>query len=147
MGQLNHSPSDILRRVLVALSDGTLPSAKAAWPIHSNGMVNKPDSQISVNDTQGRTQGRTMTDGEVITFPGVQIMIRAAKPHTAFTKAGNIVQTLDEDINRTSVTIDSNEYQIQAVTRTSDPIFLGEEDGSNRHLYAINAIMSVRETT
>tara|TARA_R110002020_G_scaffold376130_3_gene587308 strand:+ start:28068 stop:28517 length:450 start_codon:yes stop_codon:yes gene_type:complete len=146
-GQLTHSPGYVVRKALVDLTDGTLPSASGAWPIHTANMPNKPDSAILITETAGKISGRDHNSGTIQEHQGIQIMVRASRFSTAYTKAGQIIQSIDEDILRTAVTISSSTYEIQSITRTTGALNIGKEEGTKRQIFTINAIVSLRETT
>jgi len=146
-GLMTHSAGDVIRHALIDLVLGTLPSAGTAWPIHVGNLPNKPDNAILVSDTAGRFGGRVHTSGEMQEHQGVQIKVRSADYQTGGLRARTIAKNLDEDIAQTSVTISGSVYLIEAVTRTSGPLSLGTEEGTERSLFTINAVVSLRQTT
>lgn len=146
-GLLTHSPGYVVRKALVDLALGTLPSASSTWPIHTGNLPDKPDNSVLITETAGRIDGRDHTSGETQEHQGIQIMVRSDRFSSAWTKAANIAKTIDEDIARTTVVISASTYELLAITRTSGPINLGKEEGSKRQIFTINAIVSLRETT
>lgn len=148
-GALNHSPADIIRRLLVTLGKGVLPSAGTTsnWPI---GLVesDKPDNCITVYDTAGYQDGRLMVDGEQQEHPGVQIRIRSATRDVGYAKANAIAEALDKSVYDNALTIGSDEYLVHSVSRTGTVIDLGDEVGiSKRRLFTINAVVTLRKTS
>lgn len=141
-GALNHSPADVLRRVLIAGGYGSDPPA-TPWPIRAHVEVDKPDDVITVQDTAGRISGRTNPDSERQEHHGVQVRIRAARVSEGWTKARALAVGLDQ-LYQESVTIGAASYRLHNVTRTTDVIPLGEEPGTRRWLFTINALVSLR---
>jgi hypothetical protein len=142
---LLHSPADIVRMVLIAEGQGTLPtSPPGAWPIYAHNEPTSPDNCITLYDTDGRQHGRTGPDRERQEHYGVQIRIRARDGESGFVKAHAVAVALDALIDYDSLTIDGTRYIVHSVTRTSGVISLGKEMAqSKRHLYTVNAIVSI----
>ena len=148
-GILTHSPADVVRRVLIALGLGTDPSLspQQSWPVFSDGEPDRPDSVITVYDTAGKRKGRTMTDGEVQEYHGIQIRIRSSAHSAGYLKARALAIALDGDVYQETVTIGSKTYLIHQLSRTSDVLRLGKESPvSKRCLFTINALAMVRQT-
>ena len=148
-GPLDHTPAQIIQYMLEDLSLATLPSngqGASDWPVFLSGLPNDPDNAIMVRDTAGIQNGRFMTDGEQQENFGFTIVIRSNKYTTAFTKAKAIKIALQETVLRTSVTIGSDVYLIQAIHPESGPIDAGKEEESQRRLVTVNAVVNVRQT-
>lgn len=140
---LLHSPANILRYLLIDLAQGTLPSDGSTWPIHVGQEADNPDQTITVYNTEGRTDGRMMEDGEVVEFPGILVRIRSPSSETGYTKAEAIKVALDEAY-RVSVTIDSTTYTIQAATRVGTVNSLGRDvQRTKMFLYTLNYLLTV----
>lgn len=141
---LEHSPADILRRVLIDLGHGADPPT-APWPIYAAGMPDVSDNCMAIFDTEGRDGGRSQIDGERVQHRGFQVQLRAATHSDGFSKAEAVAIALDEEIYATSVTIDGVTYCVHSVTRTSGPLALGKEaPKSQRSLFTINGLMMVK---
>lgn len=146
-GMLVHSPADIIRYLLIAKGGGTLPSDGSAWPIFESYEPDQPDNAITLFNTLGVRNGRTHTDGEVQEHHGIQLRIRATHPTVGYAKARALALILDEQVYRDTVDIDGAMYVVWEVNRTSDVLELGKESPeTKRHIYTINAIVSVRES-
>lgn len=144
-GILVHSPADVLRYLMVDLGLGALLNS-GTWPISVDQLPDKPDSSIVVRDTVGRLGGKDNPTGQLQRHPGIQIIVRAAKFPTVWTKAEGILQSLTESVNAKQVSIDDSAYLVQSITITSGPIGLGKESPrSNRNLLSINAVISLRQ--
>jgi hypothetical protein len=88
-----------------------------------------------------------MVGGETLYHYGIQVMVRSADIGDGYVKAKTISVAFDEDVYQEIVVLDGSTYSIQAITKTSDVIFVGPEVGvTRRRLYALNAIVSLRLT-
>ena len=146
-GSLTHSPSSIIRQLLVDKSLGVLPSADGDWPIFITQEPDTPDSVITLRETTSRLSGRSMPSGQVIEHYGIQIRVRDANHQDGFDKAEAIMIALDEDVLRETVTVDGTDYAIQSVSRSTGIVPLGKEPTSNRDIFTINVTTALRQTT
>jgi len=145
-GSLTHSPSAILRQLLVDLSLGTDPADEGIWPVYQGREPDTPDKTITTYDTEGVQDGRTMVGGRVYEHHGSQIRVRAANEPTAFEKAREIAVDLDEGEYYVAVTISTSTYLVQSISRVSGPLSIGKEPNSQRNLITINVKMAIRQT-
>jgi hypothetical protein len=143
-GLLLHSPADILRRLLVSLGLGTLPSAGGAWPVYAPEFsADAPDNAIVVKDTAGRTHGRTMPDGQRQGQDGAQIMVRAKDHVTGYPKAIAIAIALNQSVYDAGVTVGAARYLVHSVY-CGDVLGLGKDDPTaERNLFTVNALLDV----
>jgi hypothetical protein len=148
-GELEHPISHIVRQLLVNLGVGTLPTAKASWPIGVDKSVNTPDNTIIVFNTTSVLQGTDQLTGQIVENYGIQILVRnGGKVKVGYAKANSISVLLDQSVKYAGVTIDSTSYTIVAITRSSGVISLGtEEPQSERNLFTINATVALRFIT
>lgn len=146
-GALTHPPSKVIQQLLVDLGLATLPAADGSWPVTASQEEDKPDSVLTVFDTSGVPDGRTMIDGVMQEHYGFQVKIRAARFQTGYTKASAIQNAIDSSVRNTSVTVDSSVYAIATITRTGSIIHVGTEPTSSRNMFTINATVSMRQTT
>lgn|SRR3990167_993558 len=143
-GPLIHSPADVLRRVLITLGHGVNPPL-TTWPIYAAGEPNTPDNCITVYDTEGRNDGRSMIDGEQWEHYGVQVRIRSTTHKVGYAKAQAIAEALDQEIYDEVETIDTTTYLLHSVSRTSRVLALGKDTpNSKRTLFTINALVSLK---
>lgn len=138
---MNHSPADIVRYALISLAQGTLPSAGGAWPISVRKELDTPDETMTVFNTQGKNDGRSMIDGERDEHPGVMIRVRAKDEPTAYLKAQSVAEALDR-LYQEEVTIGEESYLLHSVSRTSN-VIPASDPNSERKLFTINAIVSI----
>ena len=145
-GLLTHSVNDVLRRLLVNNGQGTLPSAAGSWPIGVE-RPDSPDDCVTITETTGRRDGRTMSDGEVVEHPGIQIEVRAANHNTGWTKAKALATYCDESICNSVITFESKTYNIINVSRVGSVMSLGRETPeSARELFTFNAMVTIVQT-
>ena len=146
-GSLDHSPSQIIRQMLVDLSLGTLPSEDDDWPIFATNEPDTPDSVITVYDTLGKLDGRTQVDGKLQIHHGFQVRIRDANTRNGYSKANAIAIALDESTYQETVTISDSIYLVHSVSRTTDVLPIGKETPtSKRNIFTINATATLRQT-
>jgi hypothetical protein len=147
MTSLEHSPADVLRWLLIHLGVGTDPTTGGSWPIHASSEPDLPDNLITVYDTAGTTDGRIHRTGETAEHRGVMVQVRGTSQPTAWAKADSVKVALDESLSNELVTVDDAEYIVHAATRHSGPLSLGREPSTNRFLFTINAVVSLRQIT
>lgn len=147
-GLLNHSPALIVANYLVDSGLASGPGPGGSWPVFVNKEPDVPDECITVYDADGRLEGRTHVDGEMQEHAGIQVRVRVA-PHRiveGYQKTKTILRNFDTQVLRTLVTIGSNTYKIQAITRQSDVIPLGDESPtSRRYVQVANALVSLTQ--
>ncbi len=147
-GQLNHSPANILSRVLIALGQGVDPpdpGVAATWPIYYANEPPSPDNCITVYDTAGLKMGRHQIDGEVQERHGIQVRVRSKDHDVGYLKARAIAQALDTEVYQELTTIDSDSYITHSFSRSGDVVPLGKEvAASKRSLFTVNGTVSVR---
>ena len=145
---LAHSPADIIRHLLIDLGVGVLPATPptvpSEWSVYVSHEPDVPDNCITVFDTVGQDDGRSMVDGELFGHCGFQIRIRARTHGIGWLKADSIQLALS-GVLRKYLTIDSIEYMIQAITQIGDVMPIGQEAATTRRrLFTLNATFPVR---
>ena len=166
MGLLYANQADVIRWLLVQLgkSSITLPSGLVIpvglvtdptlsplqpWPCYADDEPDSPDCVVTVYDTQGRDDGRSMIDGERDEHLGFQIRIRASTKRIGVTKAQQIKSAIDQAVQAASVTppgSPAHSYMIPAISRTSQVIYIGKETpATKRIVLTINAICPIAE--
>lgn len=145
-----HPPSQIVSRLLISLGLGSLPTTEPGgveWPAYFSREPTAPDNCITVYDTDGQDDGRSMINGETFSHYGFQIRVRATTYSIGWVKADTIATFLVEDVYLDTVTIEGVTYTVQCIARVSDVIKLGKESPtSKRELFTINALLSLNET-
>lgn len=144
-GILNHPPSKVIRQLLINLG---LCSNGATWPVYATNHPETPDDSVAVFDVTGTTQGRVHDTGETQDFYGIQVRIRSASQDAGYTKARAIMDAFDLQVGLDSVTVDTDDYMVYAITRSSDLLSLGyESPTSRRKLFTLNVKVSLRMLT
>ena len=142
--QLNHSPADIVRWLLIDLNVGTDPDSETDWPFFCDGEGDTPDNVIGVNNTSGIVQGEVQYNGEVQEHYGLQFRLRATKSSVAWPKINELMLAIDQQVNNNTVTIDGTQYYVDCIARTGTVFALGKADGK-RYVYTLNATVSLRQ--
>ena len=143
-GLLLHSPSDIIRQLLVDRGLGAYPPADP-WPIYVVMEPDGPDDVITLSDMDGTDSGRTMNDGERQEHHGVMVRVRAFTHTDGYAKIRHIAVILDQEVYDAIVVIGVRTYKIHSVSRLGDVMVLGKETlVSKRSIFTVNTVVSVR---
>jgi hypothetical protein len=137
-----HSPADILRYALASRGVGSNPvtAPNQDWPIYANSEPDLPDNVITVYDTDGDNSGRTMVDGVMQGWDGVQVRVRSMSPRVGREKADEVARVLAEGIYRDAVTIEGVNYLLQNLSKVSNVLPLQRDTpNTKRSLFTINA--------
>lgn len=136
------STADIIRNLLVLLDLGENDGNN--WPIFVGFLPNDPDNAICIYDTAGRLDGRIMRSGEQIVHPGIQVRVRASNYLDAQGKVTTIARVLDAQYQVT-ITLGTESYLVQNISRSSDIFSLGVEDSDRRrHSFTVNATVTIK---
>lgn len=154
-GTLQHSPADVTARLLADLGVGTLLTSKAVADALAAGvfglkvdeMPTFPDNVIVLRDTDGRGFGRFGWNGEQQESHGILFNVRATDFKTGWRKANALSVVLDQSIYQNTVTVEGVHYVVYQAARTTRVLRLGEEPGSKRVLFSLNALLNVRQAT
>ena len=146
---LLRTPATIVGEYIIAvLALMTRPSAGDAWPLYISHLPDNDNVETdagAIYDTSGNKDGRLMI-GPVIQHFGIQIRFRSRDYNTGFEKIEDVAASLDA-ILRATVIMDTEQYRIQNMTRTTPIISLGLEPESTkrRFLFTVNFIASIKE--
>lgn len=139
---LADSPAEIIRQLLIDLN---LATVSATWPVYATGEPASPDNCITVYDTVGFSDGRSMIDGELWTHYGFQVRVRSKDHNTGWLKADSIRTTLAQSVYERTVAIDDEHYFVHCIARIGQVLPLGKERGvSERSLFTLNATVPIR---
>lgn len=144
---LTHTPAEIIRKAIVDLGYGTMPSAGQAWPASVFTEAASPDNFITVYNTTGRLLARIQQTGEWEGSKAVMVRVRGQTPALASQKVEAIAAAFDQVFTLRSVTIAGRTYLVHVVSRTGDPIDNGKEPGGSRWIYTLNALVTIEELT
>ena len=143
---LLHSQANIIRWLLINnLGLGVDPDVapQGAWPIYATSEPDEPDSVITIYNTQGILDGRSMPTGEVFEHLGFQVRVRAITSNAGWTKANEIARQMAEVVYRNWVIVDSAMYNVYAITRKSGVLEVPEFPTSERKAFTINCIVAL----
>lgn len=140
-GALDHSPAEILAKLLIDNSLATDPADAGSWPAAFAQMQNTPDNAISIKGTESDLQNRSMIDGEQFERYGLSILVRGTDFETGEDKARDIAVALDGYVLKI-VAIGSTTYRLHNISRSGGVLNLGEEQGSSRFLFSINVLLN-----
>ena len=134
------TPAFILGEFIIdqAIGSMTDPDDGLNLPLYISYTPDDSDNSVKTDlgvlyDTTPVKDGRLMI-GPVIAHYGIQLKIRSQKHTVGYAKAEEIAAALDAITNGT-ITINTEDYIIQNISRTGPPIPLGPEKGTtNRRL-------------
>ena len=142
-GELDYSPARILAELLIDLGKATRVSASGSWPVYVSLLPNSPDEALAVVNTTGIKDGRSLVTGTVYEHYGFQILGRSADDNSICTKMNSVATALDTRVDRTYVSIGSNTFRVQGVTRTSPILYAGFDGTSKRRMYSVNGLAAI----
>jgi hypothetical protein len=135
----------VARWALIQLGEGTDPAAGSSWPVFCSSEPASPDNALTVYDTQGTDDGRSMIDGDLFGHYGVQLKVRSRDHATGWAKA-DAVQKAMAALYQLTVSIGSARYLVHCFARIGDVLALGQESPtSTRRMFTVNAIVSIRQ--
>ena len=138
---MQHSPSDVIAKLLVDLSVGTDPDNGSAWPVYVAKEPTNPDNAITIYDTSGIPFGRGM-DGEIWEDFSFQVRVRSTTHVIGWRKAWAVREAL-RGVYQASVSLSST-YLVHAITRIGSVVIAGKE-GAQRSLFTVNAFATILE--
>lgn len=141
--QLLHSPAQIIQQMMIDLGEGTDGSPNNSWPIFATVEPNDPDNCITVYDTQGTDDGRTMTDGRAEEHHGIQVRVRAYDHSTGYVKTKAIRNDF-ETLQNKQVSLDLQLYLVECVNKIGDVLPLGQDaPDSKRRAFTLNVVTPI----
>jgi hypothetical protein len=158
---LYNSPADVIRWLLVQLGTKSMilpsgqvipiglvtdPTLDQPWPCYASDEPDIPDNCVTVYDTQGRDDGRSMIDGERYEHHGIQIRVRAQSHIFGYLQSRQIAVALDQFVVGAGVTVSGHSFFVPCVSRTSGVIPLGRDTpNTKRRIFTINAVCPIGE--
>jgi hypothetical protein len=153
VGDLVHSPADLVRRILIALAELTDPDNEDDWPGYYSSEPSLPDNVVTCYDTTAKKDARIFT-GRQITHFGVQVRIRSTTPAIGYLKSRQLATALDR-LNASGyyeIEVGDETYLVHAVSRVGDiaPLRgLGLRETpqtKGRSVHVFNLLISFRNT-
>lgn len=141
------APADIVYQLLIDQTLGTDPVAEGVWPVFVGFLPDAPDEALCVYDTEGKPDGRLMTNGEQIEHPGIQIRARGKSYPDTYVKLRTIADTL-AGLANVEVSLESDEvYTIQNLSRQGTILALGldEEGGRRTYHFTLNFLLTLSQ--
>ncbi len=143
---LDHSPADIVRWLLISEGEGTEPIANSDWPINSSSEPESPDNCITTYDTSGILNGRIQKTGSMVEHYGFQIRVRGTNHRDVWRKINDLKEIIDRGIRLTTINIESSIYLVHAITRSGGVLALGKESPTSQRLvFTLNAIVALKQ--
>ena len=145
---MTHSPADVVRWLLVGspLNLGADPTVLplGAWPLYESNEPSTPDNCVTLYDTDGKDDGRSMIDGQVLDHYGFQVRIRSVDKSTGRVKADAIRDALMGAIYQNGVVIGAANYWVHCIANIGRALFIGTDSpNTKRSLHTINAVVSL----
>jgi hypothetical protein len=139
---LLHSPARICRKLLVDL--GLAGDAVPPWPAFVANEPDAPDEAITVYDSpEGKSDGRSMIDGELWTHPAVTFRVRAASDAAGRPKAAALREAIRQ-VWRRQVVVSGTAYVIHAFTGVGQVLSLGhEQPEGKRYVFNVNSALTL----
>lgn len=154
--KLSNPPSEIVAWLIIELGLGTDPLSEpqGAWPTCSDNEPSAPDNVVTVYDTQGIDDGRTMYDGEVLRHWGFQVRVRSTDKLTGWQKTDAIRDALERQVKDNTVNVPADigtgvtQYHVHCIARIGQTLSIGTDaPNTKRHLHTLNALLSVQPVT
>lgn len=151
---MHHSPSEIVRQLLIDLDLGSGQTAEGQpsgdWPVYDSTEPTKPDEAITINDIPGLDDGRVQYTGEQLGPRGILIRVRGKTKKTCYDKAHSLFLAISKSSQvggqayRVYVTVDGTRYMLHCFSRIDRVRNLGKENPtSTRQVYVISCVVTV----
>lgn len=122
-GQLQHTPAEIIRQLIIDLSLGIEPDGSTTdWQVYNNVLPDISDNAIVVTDTEPVQEGRSMPTGEYQEHYGFQVKVRGTTDLVAFRKAHAIQNAFAVTVKRTKAIVGGYNFFVFAISKTSGPL-------------------------
>lgn len=149
-----HAPADVIRWLLINLGLGIAPTVAdlTDWQVSAEKERDSPDNTITVYDTDGADDGRSMVDGTIFYHYGFQVRVRGHSHQLGWRKANDIRTALAKNVSFTDVTVNdgisAGNYVVYSVVRIGGVLSLGWDDpNTRRHLFTVNALVTLRQVS
>lgn len=146
---ITYSPGDVIAQMLVDLGIGTDSAVLLPWPVFVSSEPDLPDDCVTLYDTTGVIDGRSMIDGRVWTHYGIQVRVRSMNHQAGWAKADEIWTAFGKGVYDRRVTLGEVNFLVHSINRIEDIIPLGPElggGGKGRRLFTINAVVGGLKT-
>lgn len=106
-------------------------------------LPDNPINAASARNYEPRRDGRLMRGGKYIDHPQVAVMFRHADYASLWTAMNNLVSWASE-VNRSSVAIGGSNIVVCAISKTSGPADLGQDEGTGAFLGSVNFSLTLQ---
>lgn len=141
----SHSPTDVIRKALIAAGAGTDPAAAQPWPVYADNEPSSPDNVVTLFETAGISDGRTMVDGEAQVHLGVQARVRGRTGDVGRVRA-DLIRSKFESVYSMVVVLanPTASYYLHCFARIQPVIPLGDESpDSKRKIFTVDATVAL----
>lgn len=140
-----HSPADIMAKLFIDLGYGTLPVAgsNVVWPIFSIREPDRPDDCITIFNTAGVQDGRSMIDGELQEHLAFQVRVRSKDSAEGWTKAKALQTAMAMSMTQRIVSIAASHYTVHCCSNIGQVAHIGTEPNSKRAVHTVNSLVSI----
>jgi hypothetical protein len=147
---VQHSAADVLAQLLI--TDGLTPdpvtNPQDDWVVRVSGEPSSPDRCVTVKDTDGSDDGRTMTDGELQQHYGFQIRLRGRTYKETMAKAAAVREYLSKSLKRRLVALDGVQYFVWCAAKIGRILTLQKDTPqTKRSIVTLNALLAAVEVT
>lgn len=133
--------------IINTLSLMTDPSDGSDWPIYISSMPDGDNVKTNcgaIYDTAGVLDDK-LSSGEVVLHPGIQLRIRSNDYEVGYAKIEAVALALD-DVLFDTITIGSDSYLLQNISRATSVVPLGSERGyKRRFIFTVNFLVTMRK--
>jgi len=149
-GTLTKPQAEIVAQLLINANLGSAVAAilanQAAWPVYVLSQGSDIDRLICVFNTSGKLDSAKQLNGEVQEMFGIQIKVRDIAIPSGYAKASAIASALDSYYSLATITIESSQFVVYALNRTSPILFIGFEQPENvLPIFTLNYTVSIRQ--
>ena len=138
---LSTSVISIIQTYLVGEGIVTEPSDGGDWPLYTSHLPDVIGDCGAIYDRSGKLDGK-LSNGEVISHPGIQLSIRSDDYETGYAKAEAIALLLD-GVNKETVVIGTDSYLLQNVSRAA--FIISNIDAKRRFLFMVNFLVTLKK--
>lgn len=153
---LSHTPSDVIRYLLISEGAGVLPSNALAlptdWKVFVSELPEEPNDLIALSDIGGLKGGRIQVDGEVQEHYGIDLLVRGTRLQSisgytrTFRKIMEVCMVFDQQVRNTVVTIGDSTYTVHSMTKSGLVRSQGKDNTSNqRFIFTTTYLASIVE--
>lgn len=158
---MSASAANILRSILVDLELVRTPGVRVVPGVEPlpreyvwcfvNGESGDYERTVNIQDSVGLPGNREMHGGKRHGKPGVIINVRDLDQVAGHNLVQTIARTLTETIDQTEteVELEDGDYEthtVHSVTVTAGPAFMGEQPGTKRYQWTMNARLSLPDS-